>query len=107
MPCVDGQPREFAMQDDLANWTKATFPGSRVLEYRIGTHFLHSIAPLCADFSMPVVLMVKYWKWTGDAVPYDKLVHDKMIADPVSHGPNPHEKGVQTPRTSADILRTF
>ena len=67
MPCKDGQPQEFKMQDQLANWTKTTFPGSRVLEYRI-----------------------------GDAVPYAEIVHDKMVSDPEAfvrwHHP-PHNNG--------------
>lgn len=53
MPCIDGIPQEFAMQDAFANATKQTFPGARVLQYRITS-----------------------------AVPYDKIVHDKIVSDP-------------------------
>ena len=53
MPCVDGEPTEFANQDAFAIKWKTTFPGTRVLEYRI-----------------------------TDAVFYDPLVYDKMQTDP-------------------------
>jgi len=53
MPCIDGIPKEFQMQDEFALKLKKKFPDVRVLQYRI-----------------------------TDAVPYDKLVHDKMISDP-------------------------
>jgi hypothetical protein len=53
MPCVDGEPTEFANQDAFAIRWKTTFPGTRVLEYRI-----------------------------TDAVFYDPLVYNKMQTDP-------------------------
>lgn len=53
MPCVDGEPTEFANQDAFATKWKTTFPGTRVLEYRI-----------------------------TDAVFYDPLVYNKMQTDP-------------------------
>ena len=64
MPCVDGIPQEFAAQDAFAAATKAAFPGSRVLEYRI-----------------------------LDAVPYAQIVHDVELAHPEyfvrwTHAPN-------------------
>lgn len=49
MPCIDGIPQEFAMQDAFTLEVKKTFPRSKVLEYRI-----------------------------TDAVPYAKVVHDLM-----------------------------
>lgn len=30
MPCIDGKPREFAMQDEFAAATKKTFPRVKV-----------------------------------------------------------------------------
>lgn len=64
MPCIDGIPQEFAHQDAFAVATKTTFPGSRVLEYRI-----------------------------LDAVPYAAIVHDLEVAHPEyfvrwTHAPN-------------------
>lgn len=64
MPCIDGIPQEFAMQDAFTNATKATFPGSRIMQYRI-----------------------------TDAVPYAAVVHDAMVAHPEwfvrwHHAPN-------------------
>lgn len=53
MPCVDGIPQEFAAQDAYADYVHAKFPGTRVLEYRIGT-----------------------------AVPYAQIVHDAMVEHP-------------------------
>ena len=55
MPCLPPayEPTEFANQNAFAAATKAQFPGTRVLQYRI-----------------------------TDAVPYDALVHDLMIAHP-------------------------
>jgi len=54
MPCgPDGLPHEFAVQDENAVWTKQHFPQAKVLEYRIIS-----------------------------AVPYDNIVHDKMLSDP-------------------------
>lgn len=53
MPCVDGVPQEFAAQAAFARATKASFPGTRILSYRI-----------------------------TDAVPYDKVVHDLMVEAP-------------------------
>ena len=53
MPCVDGVPQEFEAQDAFARATKASFPGTRILEYRI-----------------------------TDAVPYTKVVHDAMVQHP-------------------------
>merc|ERR1719272_2891840 len=53
MPCVDGEPTEFANQDAFATKWKATFPKVRILEYRI-----------------------------TDAVFYDPLVYNKMVDDP-------------------------
>jgi hypothetical protein len=35
MPCIDGKPQEFALQDALAQRWKAKFPEVRVLQYRI------------------------------------------------------------------------
>ena len=35
MPCINGRPQEFEHQDAFAIATKAQFPGTRVLEYRI------------------------------------------------------------------------
>ena len=35
MPCVNGRPQEFEHQDDFAIATKARFPGTRILQYRI------------------------------------------------------------------------
>eukprot|EP00051_Salpingoeca_urceolata_P035054 m.27944 g.27944 ORF g.27944 m.27944 type:complete len:401 (-) comp8677_c0_seq1:65-1267(-) len=64
MPCKDGKPQEFKFQDEFAKATKATFPKSLVLEYRI-----------------------------TDAVPYDPIVHDLMESNPEyfvrwHHAPN-------------------
>eukprot|EP00660_Eupelagonema_oceanica_P003449 gene3449-11255_t len=53
MPCKDGDPQEFELQDARAKWTKDNFPKARVLEYRI-----------------------------TDAVPYAKIVHDRMVSNP-------------------------
>ena len=53
MPCINGRPQEFEHQDAFAIATKATFPGTRVLQYRI----------------------------TG-AVPYAGIVHDLMLSNP-------------------------
>jgi hypothetical protein len=53
MPCIDGVPQEFEAQDAFARATKASFPGTRILEYRI-----------------------------TDAVPYTKVVHDAMVEHP-------------------------
>ena len=53
MPCVDGKPREFALQDALAARWKAPFPTMRFLAYRILS-----------------------------AVPYDMVVQDKIVSDP-------------------------
>ena len=55
MPCLPPafEPTEFANQDAFADATKAVFPGTRILQYRI-----------------------------TDAVPYDSIVHDLMIAHP-------------------------
>ena len=53
MPCVDGVPVEFAAQDNITRATKASFPGARVIQYRIGT-----------------------------AVPYDAVVHTAMVDHP-------------------------
>ena len=67
MPCIDGQPREFAMQDELAKSIKTSNPGTRVLEYRI-----------------------------DDAVSYDPVVHNKMPSDPaavVRWHHKPHNNG--------------
>ena len=35
MPCVDGKPQEFALQDALASRWKTAFPTMRFLSYRI------------------------------------------------------------------------
>jgi hypothetical protein len=35
MPCVNGEPQEFAMQDALTLKWKAVFPEMRFLQYRI------------------------------------------------------------------------
>jgi hypothetical protein len=35
MPCKDGRPHEFELQDAAALWAKAAFPRARVLQYRI------------------------------------------------------------------------
>jgi hypothetical protein len=53
MPCRNGEPQEFELQDDATRWAKASFPRARVLQYRI-----------------------------TDAVPYAAVVHRKMISDP-------------------------
>lgn len=53
VPCHDGAPHEFDMQDNLAREWKQYFPGLRFLSYRIPS-----------------------------AVPYDKVVRDKIVADP-------------------------
>jgi len=53
MPCVGGVPQEFAAQDAFAVATKAWSPRARVLLYRI-----------------------------TDAVPYDAVVHDAIVAHP-------------------------
>ena len=53
MPCVDGKPQEFAMQDALATRWKGAFPTMRFLSYRILS-----------------------------AVPYDMTVQDKILSDP-------------------------
>lgn len=49
MPCINGIPQEFAMQDAFTLQVKKTFPRAKVLEYRI-----------------------------TDAVPYAEVVHDLM-----------------------------
>ena len=64
MPCINGIPQEFAAQDAITIATKATFPGARVIQYRIGT-----------------------------AVPYDNIVHSAMVEHPEwfvrwHHAPN-------------------
>lgn len=64
MPCINGIPQEFAHQDAFADATKSTFPGTRVLQYRIGT-----------------------------AVPYAEVVHTAMVDHPEwfvrwHHAPN-------------------
>ena len=64
MPCIDGVPQEFEAQDAFAVALKRTFPGSRMLQYRI-----------------------------TDAVPYTKVVHDAMVEHPDwfvrwTHAPN-------------------
>ena len=53
MPCIDGVPQEFAAQDAFAAATKARFPGTKMLLYRI-----------------------------TDAVPYAAVVHDAMVEHP-------------------------
>lgn len=53
MPCINGRPQEFEHQDAFALATKAQFPGTRILEYRITA-----------------------------AVPYAGIVHDAMVAHP-------------------------
>ena len=53
MPCINGRPQEFEHQDAFAISTKAEFPGTRILEYRI-----------------------------TDAVPYAGIVHDLMVSNP-------------------------
>jgi hypothetical protein len=54
VPCgPDGLPHEFDMQDALATTWKAQFPGMRFLSYRITS-----------------------------AVPYDAVIHDKIVSDP-------------------------
>eukprot|EP00947_MAST-08B_sp_MAST-8B-sp1_P001235 g1235.t1 len=53
MPCVDGQPQEFKLQDELALRWKAKFPDMRMLQYRILS-----------------------------AVPYDPVVQNKIESDP-------------------------
>lgn len=53
MPCINGVPQEFAAQDAITLATKATFPGARVIQYRIGT-----------------------------AVPYAEVVHTAMVDHP-------------------------
>jgi hypothetical protein len=73
MPCVDGVPQEFAAQDAFANATKTTFPGARVLQYRI-----------------------------TDAVPYAEIVHDAMVQHPEwfvrwHHAPNDNGTVCQMP----------
>jgi hypothetical protein len=55
MPCIDGQPQEFAMQDALAVRWKKTFPTLRFLSYRILS-----------------------------AVPYNTVVKNKIDTDPDS-----------------------
>jgi hypothetical protein len=64
MPCVDGIPQEFQAQDALARSIKSTFPGARVLEYRITS-----------------------------GVPYAGVVHEAMLDHPEyfvrwTHAPN-------------------
>ena len=64
MPCVGGVPQEFAAQDAITLATKATFPGSRIIQYRIGT-----------------------------AVPYAEIVHTAIVEHPEwfvrwHHAPN-------------------
>jgi hypothetical protein len=53
MPCINGRPQEFEHQDAFTIATKAQFPGTRVLQYRITA-----------------------------AVPYAGIVHDAMLAHP-------------------------
>jgi len=53
MPCINGIPQEFAMQDSYALQQKKRFPRVKILEYRI-----------------------------TDAVPYSEIVHTKMVSDP-------------------------
>jgi len=73
MPCVGGRPQEFEHQDAFADATKAQFPGTRVLLYRI-----------------------------TDAVPYAGIVHDLMVAHPEyfirwTHAPNNNGSICQMP----------
>ena len=53
MPCVNGKPQEFANQDEYAALQKQRFPRIKVLQYRIPS-----------------------------AVPYEAVIHDKMVTDP-------------------------
>lgn len=53
VPCVNGIPQEFIAQDAITVQTKADFPGTRVVQYRIGT-----------------------------AVPYAEVVHTAMVEHP-------------------------
>lgn len=81
MPCINGRPQEFAAQDVFTLQTKATFPGTRVLQYRITT-----------------------------AVPDDGIVHDKMVSDPSAfirwhHAPNDNGTICQMPYAEAKTGR--
>lgn len=53
MPCIDGIPQEFEMQNNFTIQTKQVFPDVRILQYRITS-----------------------------AVPYAKVVHDAMLSNP-------------------------
>ena len=53
MPCVDGKPQEFQMQNNLSEYWKSSFPTMRFMSYRILS-----------------------------AVPYDMIVRDKMLSNP-------------------------
>jgi hypothetical protein len=46
MPCKDGRPQEFELQDAAALWAKTAFPRARVLQYRIT-----SAVPVSANVS--------------------------------------------------------
>jgi len=64
MPCINGIPQEFAMQDAYTIQQKKIFPQVKILQYRI-----------------------------TDAVPYAEVIHDKMVSDPTAfvrwtHPPN-------------------
>lgn len=68
MPCVDGKPQEFAMQDALTLQWKAMFPDMKYLQYRILS-----------------------------AVPYDMVVQNKILTDHDAVVRWRHEPGSETP----------
>jgi hypothetical protein len=68
VPCRDGEPREFSLQDELAQRWKAKFPELRMLQYRILS-----------------------------AVPSDMVVRNKILSDEDSVVRWRHEAGAASP----------
>ena len=69
VPCgADGLPHEFEAQDALATKWKTQFPGMRYLSYRITS-----------------------------AVPYDAVIHEKIVSDPDFFVRWEHEAGSTVP----------
>jgi len=68
MPCINGEPQEFAMQDNLTIKWKGVFPEMRYLQYRILS-----------------------------AVPYDMVVQNKILTDHDSVVRWRHQPGSTTP----------
>jgi hypothetical protein len=80
VPCVNGEPHEFSAQDALATKWKTQFPGGmRFLSYRILS-----------------------------AVPYDKVIRDKIVSQPDyfvrwKHQPNSTAPGEWVPSAVVEL----